>query len=99
MRTDVVPVEPLRRRFEELRDERGVRLADVARALDWTKQGRHGLDADSGRVSRYLGLTAAYEGSGKRREPPKRCYRQTVTYATAARLAEALNLDPRDIGL
>jgi hypothetical protein len=96
MRSDLVPVEPLRRRFEELRDQRGIRLADVARALDWTT---HGRDADGGRVSRYLGLTAARVGSGKRRDPRKRLHRQTVAPETAVRLAEALDLDPREIGL
>jgi hypothetical protein len=95
MRTDVVPVEPLRRRFLELHDERGIRLADVARALDWTTHG----EADGGRVSRYLGLTAARVGGGKRREPHRRIYRQSVTRATALRLAEALDLDPWEIGL
>lgn len=84
-----VPVDPLRTRFEELR-EQGIRGADIARRLGWRD---HRGQADSGRVHRVLGLRPVPRRDG----PPK--IQTYVSVQTAQQMAQVLGLDPWEVGL
>lgn len=84
-----IPVEPFQRRFEELKSQ-GVLAADIARKLGWvTPQGT----ADGPRVTRRLGLRPHRNGKGKLTQT------QQLSYGMACKLADAMGLDPWEIGL
>lgn len=80
---DEVPVAPLREAF--LRSD--MTAGDLARALGWMK-------ADHQRVARQLGLQHDTNGHGS----PTRS-RGTMSYNRAVQIAEALGIDPTEVGL
>lgn len=84
-----VSVEPFQRRFEDL-ERQGVRAADVARKLGWTRPDGH---ADGARVKRRLGLRPQINGKGKVSQ------NRQMSYEMASRLADAMGLDPFEVGL
>jgi len=78
-----VPVEPLRRAFEES----GLTAYELAIRLGW-------VQPDTSRVRRALGLRNDHNGRGT---VPR--LRQTTSYERAAEIAHALGIDPVDVGL
>jgi hypothetical protein len=79
-------------RFREAFEAEAVPVATVARRLGWLEpRGR----PDSKRVSRTLGLIAYTHGPS--RKGPR--VGEFVTPETAEALCEALNVDPREVGL
>lgn len=83
---EFTPVAPLREAFERS----GYRAADVARELGWFQRGK----PDGGRVRRVLGLRPWRTKNGRRVY-----YQEHVSLGVAERLAGALGLDPREVGL
>jgi hypothetical protein len=89
-----VPIEPFQRRFLELERAGTISRTEIARRLGWTRnppasmraRGCVELIPDTGRVSRVLGLKAAY--------PQK-----TVGYELGVSLCQVLQLDPVDCGV
>lgn len=82
-----IPVAPLREAFERS----GLTAAEVARVLDWRDpRGR----IDGRRVKRALGIVPVAMGRGY---GPK-CVRST-SYERALKLADAIGVDPVDVGL
>jgi hypothetical protein len=85
-------------RFREAFEAEAVPVATVARRLGWLEpRGR----PDSKRVSRTLGLIAYTLGPSKPTGPSRKGPRvgEFVTPETAEALCEALNVDPREVGL
>jgi hypothetical protein len=80
-----IDLAPLREAF--LRS--GKTPADVARALGWRKP--NGV-ADGPRVRRALGMRPAWSNGRKR-------LRQRCSYETAVKLADAIGVDPYEVGL
>lgn len=82
---EYVDLSPFRARYEELL-ERGQDAPEIARRMDFLSRGR----ADTARLRRTLGLVPMY-----------RCKKPNthVTYDTAVRLCEALEMDPVDAGV
>jgi hypothetical protein len=72
----------------------GLTAGDVARVLGWRAAGSQRGRADSQRVKRYLGITP-YPGT--RGYPPR--LRERFSYEMAVKLAEAIGVDPVDVGL
>lgn len=85
MMTERVPNALLREAF--LRSGRTPR--DLAKDLDWP----NGRSYDASRVKRTLGLAEDISGSNGRHST-----RRTVNVQLAVRMAEALGLDPWEIG-
>lgn len=83
-----IDLAPLREAFQRS----GKSPADVARELGWTT---HKGDADGPRVKRALGLRP-YTAGGR---PGETFMRKRCSYDTAVRLAEAIGVDPADVGL
>lgn len=83
-----VPNAPFQARFYELQAQ-GERPADIARRLGWYDHGR----PDGPRVKRVLGLRP----NGRGTKGP--AIRTHITYRNALRLADAMGLDPWEIGL
>lgn len=95
--TDLVPVAPLRDKFLELRARGETNGCQIALRLGWTrlvrqKNGRRYEAGDSSRVLRSLGLRGQMSRG-------QNIWRERIHADTAARLAEAMGLDPVDIGL
>jgi hypothetical protein len=93
----VVPVDVFRARYEELHRTEGLSFCDLARRLGWTcwktsKNGRIRRAVDGCRVARTLGLKPHWTRGCE-------YYRERVTLETAARLCEALELDPFEVGI
>lgn len=94
-----IPVDPFREAFEQRRDRDGLTLSRLADELGWyrkrTGQRKNAgqMMADSQRVSRVLGITPFHDGRGHT------SVRTALSYDLAVRLAEALDLDPRDVGI
>jgi hypothetical protein len=91
----MVDVVPLREAFVAS----GLTGGEVAQRLGWTKpHWRYPTTArpvgDQSRVKRVLGLRQYNPGQGY----PSR-YRERMTYDMAVRMAEALNVDPFEVGL
>jgi hypothetical protein len=84
-----VDLAPLREAF--LRS--GLTAGDVARTLGWTRTNYGRRVNDSGRVKRYLGISPC-QGGGQAPRLRERC-----SYKTAVMLAEAIGVDPVDVGL
>ena len=90
---DLVPVEPLRRRFEELLAEERVTAQDIAADVGWFVTTRQrGRQPNGDRVMRALGLRSYTSHS---RQAVQNC----VSYDTAVKLAEALGMHPVDAGV
>ena len=87
---DLVPNEPLRERFIQLRDSEGLSLGTVAARCGWC--GPDG-SPDYSRVRWALGLV-----DGPFPSQPGRRAQRHVRYETALALAAALDLDPVDVG-
>ena len=83
-----VDLKPLQDAYQE----RGISPSELARRMGWVYDtpGRRNR-ADSGRVLRYLGLKPDV-GRGFRK------YRETITYDMLLALAEAMDVDPVDVG-
>lgn len=82
-----VPVEPLREEFLHQQHRDGLTAGDLARLCDWeTTPGK----PDAGRVTRTLGLRCDCRTGARQ---------ATVREDVALRLARALHLYPRDVGL
>ncbi len=80
---DYAYTRPLRLAFQR-RQKQGMTLADVARGLGWyDKKGR----ADSGRVSRTLGMRVECSRNGK-----YKVKRQRINWDLAERLAHILDI-------
>lgn len=86
--TDLVPVAPLREAFEES----GMTTGQVAQRLGWFRA--HDGFPDRSRFLRAIGVYHSYKGGARRRY-----FRVNTSYVTAVAIAEALGLDPVDVGL
>ena len=84
----VIPVEVLQEKFLDS----GLTAVELAQRLGWTRD--HGRRADGERVRRYLGLIQQPGGKGRVAK-----YKVRMYDSTALEIAEALGLDPVDIGL
>ena len=88
---DLVPVAPLREAFQ---DRPHLSAGDLARNLDWCRS-RPGYGVripDRTRVKRALGLMP-YRSNGRT------LVRKSVSYERAVELAEAMNVDPYEVGI
>ena len=72
--------------LREAFERSGLTSGELARRLGWTKP-------DGYRVYRQLGLTAHHTHRGRVE------YRQTMSYRRALEIAQALGVDPVDVGL
>ena len=84
-----VPVDVIRE-YVERAMENGATAAELAVRAGFLRPTGNG---DSTRLKRYVGLKPATDGGGRK------AYRQTLTYPVAARLCEALDIDPVEAGL
>jgi hypothetical protein len=84
---DLVDVAPLREAFEQS----GLTLSEVCRRLGWycPKVNRPSLGPDTARLRRALGTQHHGRGYVNRR----------IGYDLAARIAEAIGVDPVEVGL
>ncbi len=88
---DLVPVAPLREAFEE---RPHLTAGDIARNLGWWRK-RSGWEVaspDITRVKRTLGI-APYRSNGRT------LVRTQIQYHRAVELAEAMNVDPVEVGI
>jgi hypothetical protein len=82
-----VPVEPFRKRYEEL----GERPSTIALRLGWLNSD---MTPDTSRVKRRLGIMPYNMGRGY-----GLTRNSTVTYNVAVQLCEALNMDPWEVDI
>lgn len=87
MSRELIPNDVLRERFRQLQVREGLRAEEVAVQVGWLRPGRNCPDGQ--RVERALGLAC---------DDRKRT-RRFVTYENAVRLADALRLDPYEVGV
>lgn len=87
MRRCEVSIAPLREAFERT----GLTATEVARSLNWYD---HRGRADGQRVKRALGILPSAMGRGC----GSKCIRST-SYERAVKLADAIGIDPVDVGL
>lgn len=93
VKEDRVDVTPLREAFLAS----GMTKGDVCRRLGWTKaRAGHG-PADTSRLGRALGMQLL--APGRARPGRARYMNRTISYELAARIAEAIGVDPVDVGL
>lgn len=85
-----VPNDPLRERFQALHDRDGLSLHELAKRVGWIRQ--YDRRPDSMRVARTLGLAPT-------RSRGRDQVRRQISYSTAVRFAEALDLDPYEAGV
>lgn len=90
-----VPVAPFRERFLELEARGEITPAQLAKHLGWTHHKWSGNWGDTSRVKRTLGLKPHASG----RPSQRNYYRTMVRVETAAKLCDALGLDPWEVGL
>lgn len=74
---------PLRERYRQLARNDGLTPTEVALRIGWMRSDRRS-EPDGARVKTCLGLYGT---------------RKHVTYTTAVLLADALNLDPHEVGV
>jgi hypothetical protein len=87
---NLYPVDPLREAFLAS----GLTFSHIARQCGWVRYQR-GLEiGDATRVARLLGLRDYKPGPGY----PRRV-RERISYENATRLAEAIGVDPYEVGL
>jgi hypothetical protein len=88
-----VPIEPFRARYEQLL-KNGTSASEVARRMGFraSPTARVPGGADTQRLKRTLGLAPYYKRG-------KTYIGKGVTYETAVRLAEALEMDPAEAGV
>jgi hypothetical protein len=90
-----VPNLPLRVRYLELEQERGLSLSEVAFRMEWlTHRSKPGApSADTSRVARRLGLEPSISNKGRCRPT----WASSVTVETAAALCRGLGVDPHEV--
>jgi hypothetical protein len=99
MTRELIDLKPL----QELVAESGVSHTELARRLGWmrmkrTRWGGTYITGDGSRVARTLGLVDQQPG-GRRVHRPGRCRNRRIGVEQAQRIADALDLDPVDVGL
>lgn len=80
--------EVLRKKFEWLERREGLTLAEVAERIGWITRAKTGRKPDSSRVGRTLGVARE---NGKARTQ--------ISVENALKLADALHVDPVEMGL
>jgi hypothetical protein len=87
---DLVDVAPLREAFEQS----GLTLSEVCRRLGWycSKVKRPGTGPDTSRLRRTLGMQPHSSSYGP-------YVNRRIGYDLAARIAEAIGVDPVEVGL
>lgn len=87
----LVDVKPLREAFLNS----GLGPAELARRLNWFDSKGN---ADASRLNRQLGIQT-YQLSSTKKRYKHTFRRQKMSYDTALKIAEAMHLDPIDVGL
>lgn len=84
--SELIPVEPFKRRFQELEQREDLTLAEVAGRLGWIA--KKSGNPDTTRVARLLGIT-----------PERGAFREKISYENACRLCRVLHIDYVDVGV
>jgi hypothetical protein len=89
-----INVKPLRDRYYYLTQQRGYTAADIASWLGWYRVWGKSNQPDAQRLMKRLGVVKGYDGKSR-----SMLRQSVITEAKALEIAEALGLDPVDIGL
>lgn len=90
----LVPLKPLQDRFREL-EARGVTAGDIAYRLGWVYSAGHRSagHGDGSKLLRAIGLRLERDGKGRR------AHRTQATEESVLKIAQAMDLDPWEVGL